>query len=75
MRASDDEWPFEFGFILGSCYVQVYTRANSTCVHNCKLFFCMKKSLLLHYKVKFGGNILINKANTNEYAKISSSSR
>ncbi len=41
----DEEWPFEFGFIVGSCYVYVYTQAYSTCVHTLQfvlLFFSLK---------------------------------
>ena len=34
----DEKWPVEFGFIVGSRYVQVYPLGNSTCVHTCKLF-------------------------------------
>ncbi len=36
------KWPVEFGFIVGSRYVQVYPLANSTCVHTWKLFFFLQ---------------------------------
>ncbi len=31
------KWPVEFGFIVGSRYVQVYPLANQICVHTCKV--------------------------------------
>ncbi len=33
------KWPVEFGFIVGSHYVQVYPLANQIRVHTCKNFF------------------------------------
>ncbi len=32
------KWPVEFGFIVGSRYVQVYPLANQIRVHTCKDF-------------------------------------
>ncbi len=46
----DEEWPFEFDFIVKSRYGLVYSQTNYPCAH-LQIMFCMKKSLLLHYIV------------------------
>ncbi len=42
------KWPVEFGFIVGSRYVQVYPLANQIHVHTCKKFSfveCLQSAL------------------------------